>query len=358
VRFLYEEMGFEVLVFESGIFDVRTAWQRIQGGANSSAAARASIDAVWSTSAELDPLFTYIGERANQSRPLVLAGMDPAFTGSRSGGTGVEFVAALEAYLNASSSPLPAHATWPAFRTVVDRLARREFDMASFTSAERTTFSAGIELLNAELNRLVNIAPPADASFWITMGLALNAQARSVALMQDNEPELAAAVRDSSMANSLVWLAQSAYPGRKIIVWSTATRIMRTPNELYNVRGQAEGHDRAIFGQLARVTLGDVMYSLGFLAGSGTYGPLDAPATLPIRPLVAPLPESWDGLFLATGKPFAFLHLRRTPSVENGWIFGRRVSRALGYQQLAANWTAIYDGFFFTASMEPATRVP
>jgi hypothetical protein len=100
------------------------------------------------------------------------------------------------------------------------------------------------------------------------------------------------------------------------------------------------------------------MYSLGFLAGSGAYGPLDPPAETPVRPLVTPLPESWDGLFLATGKPLAFLHLRRTATQENAWIFGRRVARAIGYQQLAANWPAVYDGFFFTASMAPATRAP
>lgn len=358
VRFLHEEMGFDVLVFESGVFDLRSAWERIRTGMNSTAAARASIDTVWSTSAELAPLFSYIGTRATTARPLVLAGMDPAFTGPGVGGAGEHFVRDLEAYLSAANSPLLADASWPSFRAVADRLARRVYDSTAFTASDRSAFNAGIVPLNAELNRLINVAPPGEASFWVTMALSLNAHARSVALRADGQPELASGVRDSSMANTLVWLAQSAYPGRKMVVWSTATRIMRTPNELYGVRGEAEGHGRAIFGQIARVTLGDVMYSLGFLAGSGTYGPLDPPTTLPLRPLVAPLPESWDGLFVATGKPYAFLHLRRTPSVENGWIFGRRVARALGYQQLAANWTAIYDGFFFTATMQPATRVP
>ncbi len=358
VRFLHEEMDFDVLVFESGVFDLRTAWQRIQSGANSTDAARQSIDAVWSTSAELDPLFAYLGERATQTRPLVLAGMGPAFTGPANAGAGVEFVAALEGYLASENSPLLASDSWPTFREVVDKLARRAYDSVEFTSVEQGAFMTGIQTLNAELNRLVNSAPPEQASFWITMATALDSYARALVYLQDDEPEMAAAVRDSSMAHSLVWLAQSAYPARKMIIWSTSSSIMRSTTDLFDVGGAAVDHGRAIFGHIARITLGDVMYSLGFLAGSGTYGPLDAPAALPLRPLVSPLPESWDGLFLATGNPYAFLHLRQTPSRENVWMYGRRVARPLGYRQFAASWPAIYDGFFFTATMQPATRIP
>ncbi len=358
VRFLHEQMGFDVLVFESGVFDVREAWRDVRSGANAVNAARASIDATWSNSSELSALFTYIGARASSARPLALAGIDPQFTGPIGGGTGARFLNELDTYLNRYESPVRSSANWPAFRTVVDRLARRYYDAAPFTQTEQATFAAGVEALMSESNRLVNVAPSDEASFWVTMSLALNAHGRSVALRQQNLSELSAGIRDSSMSNSLVWLAQTVYPGRKIIVWSTATPIMRTPNELYGVAGVAQGHGRAIFGQIARVTLGDVMYSLGFLAGSGAYGPLDPPATTPVRPLVMPLPESWDGLFLATGKPLAFLNLRRVATQENAWIFNRRVARAIGYQQFAANWPAVYDGFFFTASMAPATRAP
>jgi erythromycin esterase len=340
------------------VYDVREAWRQVQSGTNAVSAARSSIDAAWSNSTELSQLFAYVGARANSSRPLALAGIDPQFTGPIGGGTSAQFLNALDAYLDRYDSPVRRGSNWPAFRSVVDRLARRYYDAAPFTDAERATFAAGAEQLMSESNRLVNVAPSDEASFWVTMSLALNAHGRSVALRQQNQHELAAGIRDSSLSNSLVWLAQTVYPGRKLIVWSTATQVMRTPNELYGAGGLAQGHGRAIFGQIARVTLGDVMYSLGFLAGSGTYGPLDTPATTPVRPLVLPLPESWDGLFLATGKPLAFLHLRRTATQENAWIFGRRVARAIGYQQFAANWPAVYDGFFFTASMSPATRAP
>jgi erythromycin esterase-like protein len=123
--------------------------------------------------------------------------------------------------------------------------------------------------------------------------------------------------------------------------------------------GVADGHDRAVLGTLARTILGDVIYSVGFLAGSGSYGPLAPTPSSPIRPVARPLPESWDGLFLATGKPFAFVHLRReSPSTEDAWLYAPRIARAFGYQQSLARWPNVYDGFFFTATMAPVTPRP
>ncbi len=358
VRFLHEQMGFDVLVFESGAYDVHTAWNRIRSGTDAVAAARAAIPANWGASAELEPLFGYIGQRADGPRPLVLAGVDSRFTGTGPGNPGLTFADDLESYLAAYDSPLPEESVWSPFRAVAERIARQVYDSTPFTPAERNAFTAGLSRLIEETNRLVNVAPPAEASFWVTITLSLEAQARTLWFLHAGNPDAAAAIRDSSMAHSLVWLAQSVHPGRKMVVWSTAPHVMRSPNELYNLGGQPNGHGRVIFGSLARVVLGEVMYSLGFLAGAGSYGPFESPTSSSLRPLVAPLPESWDGLFYATGKPYAFLQLRRPIDEDNAWILRRRVARALDYQQLSANWTAVYDGFFFTATMHPVTPVP
>ncbi len=359
VRYLHEELGFDVLVFESGFYEMRDAWSRIEAGTDAPAALQAAVSESWRTAQALQPLFTYVGERAPAGRPLIVAGVDPQFTGPTAGGIGAGFTAALEAFLGTYASPLPATPSWPAFRALTQRLATQAATSDPFTAAERDLFADGVRALKAETNRLVNVAPEREAGFWITAVLALEAAARVTWAERDGNADAAAGIRDSSMTESLVWLAQSAYPDRKLIVWTTSAHNLRSSLELFTVQGQPVGHDRAIFGELARVTLGgDAIYSIGFLAGSGAYGPLDAPATPSFRELVRPLPESWDGLFLATGKPFAFLHLRREPTVENVWIYAPRISRALGYQQFVARWPFVYDGFFFTAEMTPVMRAP
>ena len=43
VRFLHERMGFDVLAFESGIYDMRKVWERMRGGEDPRTAARRGI---------------------------------------------------------------------------------------------------------------------------------------------------------------------------------------------------------------------------------------------------------------------------------------------------------------------------
>jgi erythromycin esterase len=354
VRYLHEQLGFSVLVFESGLYDLRSAWHRVEAGGDATEAARASVSAEWRNSAELQPLFAYIGERAATAQPLHLAGIAPEFTGPAIGGTGAHFAADLEGYLASVASPLLAAEWWPAFRAAVHRLATRADGDVEVSQTDREAIVAGLQPLRAETARLVNIAPADVAGFWITATLALESHYRL--LTEALSPEMRGNLRDSSMSESLVWLAQARYPGRKLIVWTSSAASLRSPRELFTPAGVASGHERAVLGTLARTTLGDVIYSIGFLAGRGSYGPVAPSSASPIRPLVSPLPESWDGLFLATGKPYAFLHLRRDVSiVESQWIFGLRVARAINYQQAVARWPNVYDGFFFTATMAPPT---
>src|SRR5215469_7848319 len=39
-------------------------------------------------------------------------------------------------------------------------------------------------------------------------------------------------VRDPQMADNLVWLARSAFPDRKIIVWAASMHLSRNPSEI------------------------------------------------------------------------------------------------------------------------------
>jgi erythromycin esterase-like protein len=76
IRFLHEHMGFDVLAFESGFYDMPKAWTQIRAGNGVRSAIRDVLYAEWSRSAEMQPLIDYIGERANADRPLELTGFD------------------------------------------------------------------------------------------------------------------------------------------------------------------------------------------------------------------------------------------------------------------------------------------
>ena len=82
IRFLHEEMGFDVIAFESGLYDCRKAWDAFQAGASGPVdAARQGVFGIWTQSAQVEPLFAYIAERAQGERPLELCGFDCQMTG-------------------------------------------------------------------------------------------------------------------------------------------------------------------------------------------------------------------------------------------------------------------------------------
>src|SRR5262249_34689777 len=47
VRFLHERMGFDVLAFESGIYEMRKVWERMRSGEDARTATRRGIFGVW-----------------------------------------------------------------------------------------------------------------------------------------------------------------------------------------------------------------------------------------------------------------------------------------------------------------------
>src|SRR5437870_2042302 len=70
VRFLHERMGFDVVAFESGLYDMRKAWEDVRSGGDAATAARRSVFGIWSRSREAQPVFDYVGLKARSEHPL------------------------------------------------------------------------------------------------------------------------------------------------------------------------------------------------------------------------------------------------------------------------------------------------
>src|SRR5688572_6314610 len=90
IRFLHEEMGFDVIAFESGLFD---CWKANELAADPPATTMGRcIFGVWSTD-EVIQLFEYLRETRSTSRPLILAGVDIQLTGGTSRRYAADFLA-------------------------------------------------------------------------------------------------------------------------------------------------------------------------------------------------------------------------------------------------------------------------
>src|SRR5439155_10922122 len=76
--------GFDVLAFESGLYDCRKAWELLKAGKDPHEAVPQGVFGIWTASKQFEPVIEYLGKTVNADRPLELAGFDCQFTAAAS----------------------------------------------------------------------------------------------------------------------------------------------------------------------------------------------------------------------------------------------------------------------------------
>jgi erythromycin esterase-like protein len=106
IELLHDRLGFDVLVWESGLIDVERTEAGLRGDLDPVEAAQRGILKIWSASAECKPLFAYAKASHSGGRPLTMAGFDMQLTAP---GTLDYLAAELRAFV-CTLGPLPNQA--------------------------------------------------------------------------------------------------------------------------------------------------------------------------------------------------------------------------------------------------------
>jgi erythromycin esterase len=344
IRFLHREMGFDVLAFESGLYDCRVAWERFVAGDAPLEAARQGVFGIWTQSEQVRPLFEHLAASAKSDRPLELCGFDCQFTANASNER-------LLPDLEAAVAPLSRKekAAWDDAKPAVeealageDRLkppARAKGARALREIAAALAKGAGGDAERAWLARLFTS---------VAAQVEVNGESH-----QRRGPTKPSDVnrRDAAMAENLVWLAEERYAGRRILVWAATFHIAREVEGLKPLDGRAMYDGTVPMGRIVAERFGSGAYVVGFTASEGSRGvPWAAPSHLPAAP-----EGSFEALCAAAGLENAFVDLRGRGE-EGAWLARPLVMRPLGYAPMTADWTKALDAVVYTRVMTPSTR--
>jgi erythromycin esterase len=349
VKFLHKEMGFDVLVWESGMFDCREAdWALQDPTRDVEDAWKEGVFGVWAASAQVRPLLEYI--RATESAPaqggrrLEVAGYDCQFSSGR-----------VERWLDSVAAfAKPLGEDHPATR-VIEALKREQSWFTDGQAPEGTLegIVAGLgnlgQLLDASRERLVASHGEAEVAFMRrTVDDAVATVRMTQAYANHKGGDLN--VRDQRMGENLLWLARERYKGRKLIVWAAS---MHEVHDVTAIRpsfnpGMYKGTVTA--GTVAHGTLGAAMYTVAFETFDGRAGRWFSRA----GPLAEAPKGSLAELMSGIERPYAFVDLRGLP--QGHWLRGRVTMRPLGYAPMEAEWAKQVDGVFYIRTMFPATR--
>jgi erythromycin esterase len=353
IRFLHQVMGFDVLAWESGIFDVRRVDAALRAGVASPEAAARGLNPAWPNR---ESMWTLDYGRASQGtdRPIATVGFDCRVS-----------------YKEARERLFP--------QMVFDFFDR--LDPALISKAERedfTTMSAGllpseyfykpglrafnralprrlIETIDGRRAELLVHYPPHEIDYvrqtlvsLLAMDHALGPGDRPA-----GEPSPDGYTRDQGMAENLLWWLNGPLRDHKVVVWAHNYHVM---NDLYlrtaapGVAPVREPKLAGPFGPMGRFLkdeLGSDLYTIGFASFAGAAADPDAGKDHVV------VPGELETLLHAVGRPLLFLDLSRLPA--DHWLRVPRTGSFYFHEPHPANWTRVYDGIFFIDTQKPST---
>jgi erythromycin esterase len=351
VKYLHQQHGFDVLVFESGLYDVAKVWEAVRAGESAHEAFRRGIFRVWSDPVEVRPLMEYVASQAQGPRPLELAGYDAQFSGSFSQ---THLRQDLETYLQklgVADAFAADSALWQGLRRLHPRGAA-----AGAWPPDSVAVAPLLPRLASVRDSIRSHADDHEGGFWLQVLESAAAYGRQSALMKADQENWAPFfnVRDEQGARNLLWLADERYRGRKLIVWLATIHAARNLGDLVG----SDTDFRNVFptGHHVWQALGPRMYTLGMVALEGESG-WSQDETWPIVADQRPEAEL-EELLAEAGFEMAFLDYRNVPA-GGEWLRGPLASRPFGNSaEVAESWPNIIDGLLFVRVGTPATLPP
>jgi erythromycin esterase len=214
IKFLHESLGYDVLAFESSIYECDRA-QRNVATLSAFDLMRGCIFGVWHASETL-PLFEYIKQTQSTPHPLILAGFDEQTSSSS--------VSARPAFFRSLIAPIDSAYARRVYETDSVFLARvRGAGAATIASDYRDRYIAFYDSLATFLGshrKDIDAAhrdDPHAAAIARQTALSMKVFVNQLSVGPTGD---GTKIRDRGMADNLDFLLDSIYPGKKFINWA------------------------------------------------------------------------------------------------------------------------------------------
>jgi erythromycin esterase len=335
IRFLHSELGFDVLAFEAGIYQMRLAWEAFRAGVDPQKAFSKGAFWMWADSVQVEPLVRYVSHSLSTEQPLELAGIDYQVWGAELPQDLREFLKTNDIVTPFADPNSPESEILAAMSEVRFRTGQQKRP----DSAMRVRF---VEALVSTADEIRQLEPTREVMFWQRVFVNMVQYARGPVLRILDKSERYSA-REPLMAENLIWMAKEYYRDRKLIVWCHSGHALRALNELaFNLGLQVT------LGDGVWKEFGEEMYSIAPVSYEGKYSG-DGEFTV----VTDQVPDAeFEELMAATGQTAALVDLRKVKD-RAGWLGGPFVARPLCHVSVRSVWSHHFDAFLFLRKQEP-----
>jgi len=335
IKFLHEQMGFDVIAFESGLYQCYSA---NAAEYTADVTMRNCIFGVWWT-AEVIPLFNYIKATQQTDRPLLVAGFDTQTSNLQGNLSRPAFFARLVGAIDPSRAAI-VESTDRSHLSGINSPTSREY--ATAHEAELTEFYGYLERLfhdnRARLTEEFGDEVPriAERSAWSM--LRYFEQLRALLARPGDLVEGGGFIRDRGMADNLTFLANELYRDRKIMVWAHNFHIR------HDQAATTSTNTQQTMGKWVAERFRPELYTIGLYMNQGTAANNDRTVYS-----ITPAPtNSMEWVMAGTQSPFLFMDFLHQKSEDgNAWMFQPTFQRDWGTGGFTMVPRDQYDGVLF-----------
>ncbi|XLZ71600.1 erythromycin esterase family protein [Massilia sp. SR12] len=226
LKFLHQKMGFDVLLLESGFYDIARLAQRVEQGERLDDIAPGNVFFMYARTAEGRGMLQYFDRQRAAGKPMALGGIDAQHTGELSK---TELLQRLHGHLQQAAPALGSGPAWEHYARLAQPLLAMQRTPPA--AAQQAAFHQQSAALKATLCR-ADTGPVTYSgnAFWCQVVKSVEAQATSY-WSADHDYQ-----RDNQMGDNAIWLAERMYPGRKVVIWAHTVHVARgferTPRNL------------------------------------------------------------------------------------------------------------------------------
>ncbi len=340
IRYLVENLGFEVIAFESSFYGINKLWNSENSLNERLANAKKEIYGMWSKVEETIPLFDFIEERNQNGHKLDIVGID-CIHGMPY--TKENYAKDLDDFLVSSHISIPKE--YSSFKPLLKRLVELDLN-GKIGSDEIMLFGRVVDSLRFKLSKLHETQ---EIEFWNQELKSLKMDARGLWVRPvRGVNRWFSAPRDSAMAENLLWLARNKYKDKKIIVWASSYHVSKNKSFFEKSKG-FDPNKLTVMGNIIDSNMPGKTYSLGFVSSQGYFAEsLDEKAhSHPIRIS----DSSFEAILAETAFDCAIVDLR---SMTNDKKFAMA---GTDYFQTNAVWNKIFDGVFYIRKTSPSSYI-
>lgn len=323
IKYLHENMGFDVLVFEGDFWGLNEIWNNHQSDTFSFNQVNINTYDIWAKCLQTQELYQYIGQTIKTNHPLNVSGIDCRHASKFSKSN---FITSISTFTKSQPSFITDTSSLNQFLNITDVLIKKEYD-CKLTKKQKEFFFAFID----------KVTPTIKDQFWKQEFINLKAGA----INSWEKFSMKSVIRDVSMADNLLWLYHQKYHGSKIIVWAHDGHIAKNISTIPKQNSTSLGNE--IFKSLS-----DSIYVLGFTSLTGKSGRIQFDIKFDVQKAK---PNSFEDCVSTSNFEYGFINFK-TMTITKPFDM-----KALDHWAFKANWTKVYDGIFYIKTMYPCDKI-